>query len=397
MHAIATLSMTMIASLDYLPPPDRFGLPAPPWVFLLLMGITLGLHFLCMNATLAGAAVAVALDVLNLAGGQHHRSVRTLYGAMPVLLSLTITTGVAPLLFVQVLYGPLFYPATILMGWTWLALVPVLIVGFYLLKVVAYRLSNAALGLAGRWDTRPAPRLALGILVLACFVAAAWILTQSHMLAAQPEHWPHDGQWKQTRLIVTPALSLPRFGHNLGGALAVGGVVIAAMGWWRRWRGLDDAHDSRRLIRTGLTASLLAMIAAVVLGPLMLAGLPGAVRGPLLRPGLLSGLWWLGLAAVLGQLVLLAVCLRFPDRPGPFVALCAAVLVGLSGMIAAREQVRLAFLGRPEIGFGLDLWPVRPQVSSLAAFVLGFVLMLGVCAWLVRTAMTARPTPAEAH
>ena len=43
----------------------------------------------------------------------------------------SLTTGVAPLLFVQVLYGHFFYTANILLGWRWLAILGVLIVGFY--------------------------------------------------------------------------------------------------------------------------------------------------------------------------------------------------------------------------------------------------------------------------
>ena len=397
--SLATLLMLAgTTPAEFVPPPDPYGLPAPGWLFALLLTVTTGVHFLCMNAMLACAVIAVVLDALHLLGGRdRHHVVRVLYQALPVLVSLTITTGVAPLLFVQTLYGPLFYPATVLMGWTWLAIVPALIVGFYVLKIVAYRMSNAALGLAGRWDHAPAPRLALGLVVLATFLAVAWILTQSHMLEIQPEQWPQQQSWKQTRLIVTPDLSLPRYGHNVGGAVAIGGLFVAAMGHWRLRRGRDAPHEAEAIIRAGLAAMLIAWAANVVLGPVMFSGLPQAAREPLTRVNLLSVLWWLGLAAVVAQGPCAWVCLRRIGRLGPFVILCGLAAVGLGGMLAAREQVRLALLGRPEVGFRLDGWPVYPQYSALLVFLLCFALACGVIVWIVRVMMSARPEPDMPH
>ena len=50
---------------------------------------------------------------------------------MPVIVALGINFGVVPLLFVQLAYYKVFYPATILMAWHWLAIIGLLIPAYY--------------------------------------------------------------------------------------------------------------------------------------------------------------------------------------------------------------------------------------------------------------------------
>ena len=108
-----------------IPQPDPSPLPGPAWLFHALLLLTFFVHVLFMNVSL-GAAVIGAVH--GLAGKPERRQLarRALAAILPAGVSFTVTTGVAPLLFVQVLYGQLFYPATILVGWAWLA-VPVVI------------------------------------------------------------------------------------------------------------------------------------------------------------------------------------------------------------------------------------------------------------------------------
>ncbi len=57
---------------------------------------------------------------------------------LPFMLGCGITAGVAPLLFVQLLYQQRFYTANLLLGPRWLAVVPALIVGFYALYLAKH-------------------------------------------------------------------------------------------------------------------------------------------------------------------------------------------------------------------------------------------------------------------
>jgi hypothetical protein len=398
---IAALAQTTAPAetLDYIPPMDQFGLPAPAGLFLFLLILTMLLHLLFMNFTLGGAIVATGLDTLTLAGrGNHNHTVRVIWQVLPVTLSLTITTGVAPLLFVQTLYGQFFYSANIFLGWTWFAIVPILIVAFYLAYYLSYRLSNVVTGQLGRWDRRPGRRLLVSLVCAVLFACIAWILTNNHMLSVQPEVWARDGAWKHNRLAVTPLKTVPRYLHNLGGSLVLTGLWLTGIGWWRRTHGVDPPEIAGLTIRTGLWLTLGAVVAAAVFGPVFFFMLPAEVRATLLTPGLYSVLWWIALLGVVGQIVLGLQALQQPERFAWFGGLAACVLLTLVGMLSAREQVRLAYLGRAQVGFAPEKWPVHPQVSSLILFGVLLLVVLAAVIWLTWVATAGRRTaPSATH
>ncbi len=115
-----------------LPALDPTPLPAPVWLFHLLLLVTFLVHVLFMNVSLGGTLIASVHGVLARgADAPGRRLVRGMAGMLPASVSFTITTGVAPLLFVQVLYGQLFYSATVLVGWCWLGLLLLLVVAYY--------------------------------------------------------------------------------------------------------------------------------------------------------------------------------------------------------------------------------------------------------------------------
>ena len=107
---------------DLIPALDPLPLPAPAWLFHVLLVFTFFLHALFMNLTLGGTILAAVGQLLGGGRADDHRGVLAdrLMGINTYAISLAITTGVAPLLFVQLLYQQYFYTATILIGWIWL-------------------------------------------------------------------------------------------------------------------------------------------------------------------------------------------------------------------------------------------------------------------------------------
>lgn len=100
---------------------------------------------------------------------------------MPFALSGAITAGVAPLLFVQILYRQQFYSANLLLGWRWMVVIPVLVAAFYLLYVIKSKaVSHWAFSI----------RLALSISVAACFLFMAFCWTANHLLSLDESLWP---------------------------------------------------------------------------------------------------------------------------------------------------------------------------------------------------------------
>lgn len=132
------------------------ALPAPLWLLMTLKGVGFFLHVAAMHLVYAGLPIAVVFAVL---GGDHGRRVAARLGAaMPVAVAVAVNFGVVPLLFLQVVYAPVAYPATILIAWPWFAVIPLLLVayaGVYAFamlpetgKLGAVRIAAGALGAA---------------------------------------------------------------------------------------------------------------------------------------------------------------------------------------------------------------------------------------------------------
>ena len=105
----------MIAfTLPPVPAPDPVPQPAPAWILWGLLVFTFMLHLLAMNFVVGGSVIGAVSARLGRRGNRPHHTalVKWLTHAMPIALSATITFGVAPLLFLQVLYGRLFFTSS---------------------------------------------------------------------------------------------------------------------------------------------------------------------------------------------------------------------------------------------------------------------------------------------
>lgn len=148
--------------------PFGTGMPA---VWLVLYVLTFALHALFISYVVTGTGYAL-VQTLRRANDPLAERIRD---RLPFMLGLAITAGVAPLLFLQLLYQHRFYTANLLLGPRWGAVVPALVIGFYALYV-----AKAA---AVTWR-----RLALGI-GLGCFVFVAWSWTELHLVMEAEPVW----------------------------------------------------------------------------------------------------------------------------------------------------------------------------------------------------------------
>ena len=74
---------------------------------------------------------------------------------MPVIVAVGINLGIVPLLFIQLAYYKVFYPATILMACFWLAIIVLLIPAYYGVYAYAWALHDGAKKVVG-WAGPPA-------------------------------------------------------------------------------------------------------------------------------------------------------------------------------------------------------------------------------------------------
>src|SRR5688572_27202569 len=107
-----------------------FGFPVATALYLSCYVLTLCIHLILISYTLAGAGY---LALLGVAGRRRFLAASELGTViqdwLPFSVGLAITAGVAPLLFLQILYQPLFYTANLLLFHRWMLIVPTLIFG----------------------------------------------------------------------------------------------------------------------------------------------------------------------------------------------------------------------------------------------------------------------------
>lgn len=354
-----------------LPSMDILGLPGPTWLLRSLMALTLGLHWFFLAGTLGGLVVLL-LARRRPSDDEAARLIESsLAPHLPFSLALALTMGVAPLLFVQVLYGHVFYPATILQALPWLGLIPLVIAVFYLLYLTWWRP-----GLPGSRQATGVPLAALGLLVVAASVLAA-VAT----LAQSPGAWLAVAARRGVGLAMYHGD--PTFGARLlmalSGMIGLGGV-LAGLAVLLHGAGPDDAR--REALHRVLATALPALAVHAASGLLVLARLPAEHRAALLASADALAVGAAGLAAV-GTLALLTAVRRAPGAG----SLAAVAGLGLTALVLeahVRDLVRVLALGGAWDEAGAV---VNAQTGPFVLWVVVVVAGLGVVGWLVRLAL----------
>lgn len=338
------------------------ALPAPYWLLTALHWLTLLLHLLAMNLLL-GFVLVLLFARRNPAAGSFAGTAAKL---LPVLLAATITLGVAPLLFLQAVYGQFFYSASIVSAWNWFLLIPVLIATYYLCYALALRSAPAG---KARW-VMPA-------LVTIGLVYVSFTLTMVSDLAEKPQLWSALYLASPAGLSLNPNFgeTLFRWTHTLAGAIAVAGLGIQLFALYH-----PKYRSNRELLAWGGKVFIMAAAKATILALIYLWLIDRAVlAGFLASPGLHAILTATVLTTAAVALTLRA---RRAEHPAPMV-LASAGLTFLSAgcMVAGRHFLRLVCLGERFDPAGLA---VAPQWGPLAMFLATFLIGLAVLSWMLR-------------
>jgi hypothetical protein len=361
-----------------IPLADPLPQPAPPLLLWALLQVTFLLHLVAMNVVLGGSILALHWRFSRRAEDAPHRAALLAFfaKALPVAVAATVTLGVAPLLFVQVLYGRLFFTSSILMAWFWLAVVPLVIVAYYGAYLLAFRgesLGGRARGVAA--------------LVALVFATTAFLYVSNVTRALRPDTFgeAYRASGRGLTLNLADPTLWPRYLHLLLGAVAVAALGVALLGVVRR---AHDAGFSAWAVRRGTTVFAAATAANVFVGLLFLLAQPRAV---LIR--LVGGDGWamtllavgILLATASAGLALLALGAKDAVRATRAqVALLGATLVA---MVLLRDQIRQITLR--DAGFEHPAW-VAPQWGPFAVFVVLLVAAVATIGWMARALARGR-------
>jgi len=351
-----------------LPPPDPIAQPAPTGLVWALLLLTFFLHLLAMNAALGGAILGAVARLRARAGHAYaaHLSAR-IAALLPVAVSLAVTFGVAPLLFLQVIYGRAFFVSSVLMAVFWLGVIPTLIVAYYGAYFLSYR--------GGRPGGAPVVVSWLVVLLLLT-IAFVYVNNMSLMLRTAQFVPMYQADARGWHLNVNDPTFVPRFLHFVLSATAVGGLWVAVLGWWERRR--EEAAGDW-VIRYGASWCAAATGLNVIAGFWWLLVLPRPVLVQFMSRVPAIALF-LGVTAGLVALfaALLTARARVPARG--LRAAVVAMLLTLVAMTLSRDQLRTVTL--TSAGFEANPW-VAPQWPAIVVFVLLLVAALGTVAWMV--------------
>jgi hypothetical protein len=360
-----------------IPQPDPLALPAPAWLLWALLLLTFFLHLIPMNLVLGGSIIGAIARVRGRRPDRPHEAelARIVVKAMPVLISATVTLGVAALLFLQVLYGRVFFTSAVVMGWWWLSVIGLLIVTYYAAYLLAMR--ESSLGGTGTFVAWLIAGVA-GLIALIYGNNMTLMLKPAELVAL----YAADGRGIQLNLI--DRALLPRHLHMVLGAIAVSGLAIAALGVVRR---KEDPAFGQWAMRYGAFICTAATVVNIFAGLWWLAALPRDVllqfMGRDMRAigELLAGILLTLTGA--GHTVLAAT----GKRPGVMVSISAATLLaGIAMMLLTRDAIRRMTLELA--GYQPVNW-VAPQWGPIVIFAVLLVAAIGTVIWMTRALAVA--------
>jgi len=343
------------------------GFPAATVLYLVLYVLTWVIHVVFMNYVLAGSGYLAVVSLFT--GGVHQRQrspfALVLRDWMPFMISAAITAGVAPLLFVQILYKHRFYTANLLGSHRWMIILPILIVVFYLSYVLKSRR-------IGTWPVLL--RLAVGLVTFLGFLFIAYSWTGNYLLSVQGiEHW--NDVYTSSQAVYAGLDLLPRFALWLISALP---IMVLFVSWQLRYRqsygDTDAMRDARRCSRLAL-AGLAATFLAVAWFVLSASDL---VRGTFFG----SMAWAYTLLLIVGwavQIFAWAGQLRQQQFARGWLTL--ATLGGtlyLVGVGVVREAIRIRTVDFPTL---YDEHAEALKVGGFPVFLAFFVITGALCAW----------------
>lgn len=355
--------------------------------YLIVYVVTLVLHAVFMTYVLAGSLYLAWAAVFR--GSEESPRAQSAVAKilrewMPFALSAAITAGVAPLLFVQIIYRQQFYTSNLLLGWRWLMVVPVLIVGFYLLYVLKSKLIS-------QW---PLPiRISLVAAVSACFLFVAFCWTTNHLLGIQSARWPYVyANGDVVADIGTLALRLLMW---VAGAFP---CMCLLAGWQLRYYASKRETDDNGMLQSRDVDGLRTLSAVASIGLILAVSLAAGYFGRLdqgLRAVLLSsrGGPWLMVVAIGSVLQLNGWWLMRKSRKLQFSSLSVVtlgVVLVLTGAGFLRELLRFVQVDTDGVAGNVERAATVGGFWIFVLFTIFNVILMAFCIRLTRPALRER-------
>lgn len=210
--------------ISLLPSSSHIPLSSPSWLFVFFYVFTFFLHIIFMNFTLGGTVLLlVAKYISKNYGDEDYNLIAEKIGWFNTInISLTITTGVAPLLFIQTIYENFFYTSSIILSWKWLLVLVSIMFGYYFYYIYKFKPSYIAYS-GGRG-------ILFIVIALFLFGYVGFMLSTNTVLSTHPSFWEKIFLG-ESGIASLPTL-LPRFLHFLLASVAFSGVGLLVFSYF---------------------------------------------------------------------------------------------------------------------------------------------------------------------
>lgn len=205
-------------SLNLIPSFLPIGISSPPALFVFFLTFTFFLHIIFVNLTLGGSLLLLTSKYISkIYGDNNYNMIAEELGYLNTFnISLTVTTGVAPLLFVQTIYGNFFYTSSVLLSFKWLFVLAAVIFAYYFYYL--YKMKPLYIRYSG------GKGIVFIVIAALLFLYVAFMLVSNTVLSMHPEAWKEIYLNKKA-FFDLPAL-LPRYIHFVFAATAFAGLFL---------------------------------------------------------------------------------------------------------------------------------------------------------------------------
>lgn len=327
--------------------------------FQFFLTLTFILHLLFMNAMLGSGIIAL---VKNIAGKPRDLSVaREISGKWPFTIAFAVNMGVAPLLFIQLLYGQFVYTSSVLMAAYWLSVVAMLLIAYCSAYLFNYR-----------FDAGRASRMFFVSCTVVLLLIVAFLFSNNMTLMLSPEKWArYFDNPGGTLLNLSESMLVPRYLHFVTASVAVGGLFLALLAKFGR----KNENTSENTTR-GLKWFSYATIAQIPIGFWFFMTLDAdAVSLFMGGGGFATALFVAGMAGTL-----LSILFGLKNMLMPCAGTAVAVI---AVMVLMRDILRRVML---EPHFSISTLKVEPQYSPLIMFLVALAIGLSLVVYMLKLA-----------
>lgn len=338
---------------------DPSGVPFYPVVFQFFLVLTFALHIMFVNFLLGGVVVSIWARIKGTPNSL--RLSKALARASTINASLAMVLGVAPLLFVQVIYDPFWYTANSMSAYWAMAFLLLLAVAFTASYVFYLSGKDKAPGASG-WAI-------LALLALLAAGAVIHALSVEQLLPHMWKSWLISGNNVDASGKSLYAFEWHRFLHFMAPSIAMAGVYLMLYAWFFQGRKDYDNGYLQETAKTGANIALYATAAQIVIGLWWLFSIPmdlAFYKNPFFLIGA-------GLGAAF--FLFLMTARANPIKNAPITGLIAFLTIFF--MSYAREALRMAYTGKA--GYSIFDYKLSMDWGStvlfLGTFVMGLIVM----------------------